>query len=148
MGKKLVKQQHLLHTFPQYGELWLTNDCDQLVSLGHPGKFQRVLLRHRSDVSQRRPTKLCTMFGHLLGWSLYIRFWGLLPRSGILQGAKFTLHPSLVFSYIANITARPSSSGHQPNFAAWYKEWNYGTFAKGTTYIRQGGHHVGHWPTF
>jgi len=23
----------------------------------------------------------------------------------------------------------------QPNFAAWYNEWNYGTFAKGATYI-------------
>ena len=36
----------------------------------------------------------------------------------------------------------------QPNFPAWYKEWNYGTFAEGDTYIRQGDHHVGHWPTF
>jgi len=32
--------------------------------------------------------------------------------------------------------------------AAWYKEWNYGTFAEGATYIRQVGHHVGHRPTF
>ena len=32
--------------------------------------------------------------------------------------------------------------------AASYKEWNYGTFAGGTIYIRQGGHHVGHRPTF
>jgi len=32
--------------------------------------------------------------------------------------------------------------------AAWYKEWNYGTFAEGTTCIRLGGHHVGHRPTF
>ena len=32
--------------------------------------------------------------------------------------------------------------------AAWYKEWNYGTFTESTAYIRLGGHHVGHWPTF
>jgi len=32
----------------------------------------------------------------------------------------------------------------QPNFAAWYKEWNYRTFAEGATYIRHGAHHV--WP--
>ena len=25
IGKKLVKQQYLLHTSPQYGELWPTN---------------------------------------------------------------------------------------------------------------------------
>jgi len=31
---------------------------------------------------------------------------------------------------------------------AWDKEWNYGTLAEGATYIRQGGHHVGHRPTF
>ena len=31
---------------------------------------------------------------------------------------------------------------------AWCKEWNYGTFAEGVTYIRLGGHHVWHRPTF
>jgi len=29
-----------------------------------------------------------------------------------------------------------------------YKEWNYGTVADGATYIRLGGHHVGHRLTF
>ena len=48
----------------------------------------------------------------------------------ILPGANFTLRPSLVFSYIGNVTARHSSSGRQPNFVAWYKEWNYRTFAE------------------
>jgi len=32
----------------------------------------------------------------------------------------------------------------QPNFAAWYKKWNYGTFAESATYIRLGDHHIGH----
>ena len=32
--------------------------------------------------------------------------------------------PSLAFSYIGSITARHSTNGRQPNFAAWYKEWN------------------------
>jgi len=32
--------------------------------------------------------------------------------------------------------------------AAWYKEWNKGTAIEGATYIRKGGHHVGHRPTF
>jgi len=36
----------------------------------------------------------------------------------------------------------------QPNFPAWYKEWGYGTFAEGATYIRLGGHHVWHRRTF
>jgi len=46
-----------------------------------------------------------------------------------LPAAKFTLFPSLAFSYIASVTAQ-HSSGHQPNFVAWYKEWNYGIFAR------------------
>jgi len=65
---------------------------------------------------------------------MYI-FRGLLPRDGILPRANFTLRPSLAFAYIGSITARHSTSGRrQPNFAAWYKEWNYGTFADGASY--------------
>jgi len=77
---------------------------------------------------------------------IYI-FGGSCPN-GILPGAKFALRPSLAFSYTGSVTARHSSSDHQPNFAAWYKEWNYRTFTEGATYIWLGGHHVGHQPTF
>ena len=79
-------------------------------------------LRYCTDVSQRRSTKLCTMFGRLLRWYiLYIQFLGLLSPNGILPGAKFTLRPSFAFSYIGSITARHSGSGREPNFASWYK---------------------------
>jgi len=73
---------------------------------------------------------------------------GLLPPDGILPGAKFTLCPSFAFSCIVSVTAWHSSSGSQPNFSAWYTEWNYGNFADGATYVRLGGHHVGHRHTF
>ena len=79
--------------------------------------------------------------------TLFIHFWGLLPPNGILPGAKITLRPSLAF-YIGSVSTRHWSSGRQPNFVAWYKEWHYGTFADGTTCIRLGGHHVGHQLTF
>jgi len=87
-------------------------------------------LRYCIDVAQRRSTKLRTMFGRLLGWYTIIHFRGLLPRNGILTGAILTLRPNLAFSYrpIGNVTARHSSSGRQPNFAAWYREWTCGTF--------------------
>ena len=39
IGKKLVKQQYLLHMSPQYGELWPANGWDQFRSFGHPSKF-------------------------------------------------------------------------------------------------------------
>ena len=42
-------------------------------------------------------------------------------------------------SRLGSVTARHSSSGRQPNLRRW---------AQGATYIRQCGHHVGHWPTF
>jgi len=82
--------------------------------------------------------------------TLHIHFGGFLPPNGILPAAKFTLCPSLAFYYMAALlhTAQRSSSGRQPNFVAWYKEWNYGTSADGATYIRLGGHHVGHRSTF
>ena len=57
------------------------------------------------------------------------------------SGAKFTLRTSLAFSCIGSVTARHSSSGRQRYFALWYKEWNYGTFANGATYVRLSGHH-------
>ena len=50
--------------------------------------------------------------------TLYIHFWRLLPRNGILPGAKFTLRPSLALCYIGSVTARHSRSGHQTKFAA------------------------------
>jgi len=70
---------------------------------------------------------------------IYI-FRGLLPPDRILLGAKFTLCPSPAFAYVGNVTARLSSSGRQPNFVASCKEWNYGAFAEGASYTRQGGH--------
>ena len=80
----------------------------------------------------------------LLGWYATYTFSGAIAPHGILSGAKFTVRPSLAFSYIGSVTARHSSSGRQLNFAAWYKEWSYRTFAEGAIYISQGGHHVGH----
>jgi len=105
-------------------------------------------LRYCSDVAHRRPTKLCTTYEPLLGlYTLYI-FGSSLPPDGIFPGAEFTLRPRLALFYIGSVTARHSSSRRQPNFVAWYKEWNHRTFAEGVAYIRQGGHHVGHRPTF
>jgi len=78
-----------------------------------------------SDIAHRRPSKLSGCLAISSAAALYIHFRGLLPPDRILLGAKFTLHPSLGFSYIGNVTARHSSSRRQPTFAAWYKEWNY-----------------------
>jgi len=93
-----------------------------------------------SDVAHLRPTRLCTMFGRLLGcYTIYIHFWGILPPNGILPCAKFTLRPSLAFSYIGSVTARPLVVDISQTLQCW---------TEAATYIRLSGHHVGHWPTF
>ena len=53
--------------------------------------------------------------GAVFSWTHCIYIFGLLPPNGILPGAKFTLHPSLAFSYTGSVSAQHSSSGHQPN---------------------------------
>jgi len=116
--RKLAKQQYLLHMSPQYGELGPTSIWDPFVSLEHPIEFQRVSCL--SFVTA--PTSLAGSepnFAQCLAISwpatVYIHFWRLLPHNGITPGTKFTLCRSLAFCYIGSITARHSSSGHQPN---------------------------------
>ena len=84
IGKKLVKQQYVLHMSAQYGELRPTGSWDRLTSLGHPCKFQRV-------------------------------------------------------SRLGSVYARHLVVGVSQSLRRW---------TEGATYIRQGDHHVGHWPTF
>ena len=69
---------------------------------------------------------------------MYMHFRGLLPLTEFCQ-VQNSLYVQVLRSpigYIGSLTARHSSSGRQSNFAAWYKEWNYGTFPEGATYIR------------
>jgi len=125
----------------QYGELRPTNGWDLFTSLGNPSKFQRVsrlaFVSAAMSLTRGQPNFARCLAVSCAG-TLYIHFRGLLPPDGILPSAKFTLRPSLSFSDIGSVTARHSSSGRQPNFAVWYKEWNYGTFADGVTCIRLG----------
>jgi len=118
---------------------------------GAPSKFQRVsclaFVTAATSLTGSQPNFARCLAVSCAG-TLYILFGWLLPPDGILPGAKFTLRRSLALPYIGSVTARNSSSRREPNSAAWYKEWNYGTFAEGATYIQLGGHHVGHRPTF
>ena len=59
-----------------------------------------------------------------------MHFRELLLPDGISPRAKFALRPSLsVLLYWQRYCTAHQRQG-QPNFAAWYKEWNYGTFAE------------------
>jgi len=113
IGKKLVKQQHL-HMFPEYGELRPTSGCDLLASLGHLSKFQPVsrlcFVTAATSLTGGQPNFAWYL---AISWAgtLYIHVWGLLPPNGILPAAKFTLHPSLAFSYNGSVTARHWNTG-------------------------------------
>jgi len=105
----------------QYGELRPTNGRDRFTSLGHPSKFQRVsrvgFVTAPTSLNGGQPNfARCLAVSSAGTLGLYIHFLGLLSPNGILQGVKFTLRPSLAFSYIGSVTARHSSSGHKPNF--------------------------------
>ena len=151
--KKLVKRQYLLYVSSQY----VANFGPLTAEIGSGvwGTLEQIstgfasCLRYCSDVAHRRPTELCTMFGRLMGWYTIYTFSGTLVPWRSFARCNITVRPRLAFAckLIGRVTARQSSSGRQPKFVAWYKEWNYGTFAEGAIYIRPGGHHVGHRPT-
>jgi len=71
--KKLVKQQYLLHTAPQYGELRPTSGWDWFGSLGHPYEFQRVShlgsVTARYSSSGRQPNFVALNRGRHLYWA-------------------------------------------------------------------------------
>jgi len=54
---------------------------------GTPASFNgfRQLARYCHDVTHRRPTELCTMFGHLLGWYTIYIFGGSCPQTEFCQ---------------------------------------------------------------
>jgi len=95
-----------------------------------------LLHRHRSTKVNHTLHDVCLS----AGLDTIYTFQGLLLSNRILSGAKFTFRPSRSFSYIGSVTARHSSTGRQPNFAVFSRRRHL--------YIRQGGHHVGHRPTF
>jgi len=111
--KKPVKQQYLFHMSPQYCELRPTNGWDSWWVWGTLANFNGFRV-------------LASLLHRLRSMELNQTLHDVWPSPGmvhyiyILPGAKFTLCPSLAFSYIGSITAWHLSSGHQPNFAAWY----------------------------
>jgi len=96
----------------------------EIVSLawGTPGNFNgfRVLASlYCSDVAQRRPTKLCTVFGSLPGLVDYIyTFGGRCSVTEFCQVQNSLRVLQVLRSPIGSVTARQSSSGREPNFAA------------------------------
>jgi len=88
IGKKLVKQQYLLHMSSQYGKLRPTNGWDRFDSLGHPSKFANLngfcvlpslLQRHRSPEANQISHDVWPSPGLVH----YIYILGILPRASV-----------------------------------------------------------------
>ena len=114
IGKKLVKQQYVLHMSSQYGELGPTNGWDRFGSLGHPSKFQRVSCL-AFVTAATSPTGDQPNFPRCFTVSRAGTFSRDLAPDRILPGARFTVRPSLALAYFGSVTAWHSSSGRQPN---------------------------------
>jgi len=76
----------------------------RFVSLGHPSYFQRLshlgFVTAATSLNGSQPNFARCLAVSCMAGTLYIHFWGILPRYGILPGAKFNLHPpSLVLSF-------------------------------------------------
>ena len=104
-----------IHMSSQYSELQPTNGWDQFISLGHPSKFQQVsplgVITAQTLVTGGQPNFAWCLAISCAG-TLYIHFHGLMPPDRMLPGAKFTLRPSLSFSYIGSIRC-PSCHTHK-----------------------------------
>jgi len=77
IGKKLVKQQYLLHMSSQHGELRPTNGWDRLASLGTPANFNGFHVLRSLLLTGGEPNFARCL---AISWAgtLYIRFWRLL----------------------------------------------------------------------
>jgi len=136
IGKKLVKHQYLLHMTLQYGELRPTSGWDLFVSLGCPSKFQRV-----SRLSYVTASTSLNGNQQNFAWCLAVSCAATLYISG-------GCYPVPEFCEVQNsvcvLQVLRSPVGTQAVSASQtLRRW-----AHGATYIRQGDHHVGHWPTF
>jgi len=113
------------------------------VSLGIPANFNRfcilAFLLHRRLSMEVNQTLHDVWLSPGLVHYIYTSL-GALDPNGILPRAKFTLRPSLAFSYIGSIAERHSSSGCQPNcgMVQGMELWNVRSSSfstEGATYI-------------
>jgi len=130
----------------QCSELRPTSGWDLFVSLGHPSKFQWVsrlgFVTAAMSLNGSQPN--CMMFGHLLGWyTIYTFFWGSCPITEFCQVQNSLCVQVLRSPILAALLHGTQVVGGVVGVSQTLRRW-----AEGATYIRQGGHHVGHWPTF
>jgi len=91
IGKKLVKQQYILHLSSQYGELRPTSGWDLLASLGHPTTFQWVS-RHGSVTARHSIVVVSQTLRRWTEGTTYIRQGGITLGIGPHSNFFMELH--------------------------------------------------------
>jgi len=85
--------------------------------------------RYRTDAAQRRSTKPCIVFGHLLG-GYTIDFWGSSPQMEFCQLQNSLCVQVLHSAILAALLHGTQALGVSRTLRHGIKEWNYGTFAR------------------
>jgi len=124
------------------------------VSLWYPSKLQRVSiaswLRYCSDVAQRKSTKLCTVFGRLLGWYNTYIFGGSCPLSEFYQ-VQYSLCVQVLRSpVLAALLHGTAALGVSQTLRHGTRNMELSLliiFIRGRHQYSEGDHHVGHMPT-
>jgi len=147
--KTFVKQQYLLHMSSQYDELQPTNSCDWFASLGQPANFNRFCIlvsllhqRHSMEVNQ-------TLHGVWPSSGLvhYIYISGSKSSGGSCPLTEFwQVQNSLCIQILHSPIGLLAALLHGTRAVGVSQALRHS--AEDATYVRQGGHHVGQWPTF
>jgi len=124
--------------FSQYSELRAISSWDQFTSLGHPSKFQWFLragfVTALTSLNEGQPN-FARCFSVSWAGTIYIHFWGFLPIKGILQDQNSLCVQVWRSPILAALLHGSQVLGVSQTLRRW---------AEGATYIRQGGHHIGH----
>ena len=114
-------------------------------------------LRYCSDVAQRRSTKLYRMFDHLVGWyTIYTSFWGRLGAFALTEFCQMqssfcvpVLRCPILAALLHGIRAVSVSQTLRRGTMNGIKELSLLViFNRRRHLYSEGGHHVGHRPTF
>jgi len=105
-------------------------------------------LRYCTDVAQWRSTKLCTMFGRLLGWyAIYKHFWGSCLLTEFCQVQNSLSVQVLRSPTLAVLMHDTPAVGVSQTLLRGTRN-GIMELLQTAPPIWQGGHHVGHRPTF
>jgi len=133
--KKLIKHPYLLHMSPQYGELRLTSGWDRFVwdTAANFSGSRLGFVTAATSLNGSHPNFAGCL---AISWAGTLR---------IHFGASCQVQNSLCILQVlrSHILVALLHSTWAVGASQTLRRW-----AQGVTYIWQGDHHVGHWPTF